>query len=418
MARPIELDKICNVVDEVVEGVSILDIHTHLYAPAFGRLLLWGIDEMLTYHYLLAEFFRVAPMPCDQFWAMDRTAQADAVWKHLFIERSPISEACRGVLTVLAELGLDVATRDLDAFRRHFASQPLEKHMEAVFAHAHVRSLIMTNDPFDDQERPVWEGGWKPDARFQSALRLDQLLNHWSDAAEQLASWGYKVNGDLGEADRQAVQCFLRNWIERMQPRYLAVSLPPTFRFPDAGPCGQLIENCLMPVAREADLPVALMVGVRRGVNPSLRLAADGVGKADVSAIDSLCRAFPENRFLATLLSRENQHELCVSARKHSNLHVFGCWWFVNIPSIVEEMTRERFELLGLTFTPQHSDARVLDQLIYKWSHARARIARVLVNKYEDLARTGWPITRDQIKRDVEGLFGGNFERFCGRSAG
>jgi hypothetical protein len=37
---------------------NFTDIHTHLYAPSFGKLGLWGIDELLTYHYLEAEFFR------------------------------------------------------------------------------------------------------------------------------------------------------------------------------------------------------------------------------------------------------------------------------------------------------------------------------------------------------------------------
>jgi hypothetical protein len=31
------------------------------------------------------------------------------------------------------------------------------------------------------------------------------------------------------------------------------------------------------------------------------------------------------------MLSRENQHELCVVARKFRNVHIFGCWWFTNI---------------------------------------------------------------------------------------
>jgi hypothetical protein len=30
------------------------------------------------------------------------------------------------------------------------------------------------------------------------------------------------------------------------------------------------------------------------------------------------------------------------------------------------EMTRERMEMLGTTFIPQHSDARILEQVIYK----------------------------------------------------
>ena len=68
-------------------------------------LLLWGIDELLTYHYLVAEVFRVVParqLPYETFWKMTKREQADHIWKHLFVERSPISEACRGVLTTLA----------------------------------------------------------------------------------------------------------------------------------------------------------------------------------------------------------------------------------------------------------------------------------------------------------------------------
>lgn len=78
--------------------------------------------------------------------------------------------------------------------------------------------------------------------------------------------------------------------------------------------------------------------------------------------------------FLVTFLPRENQHELCVSARKFSNLKPLG-WWFLNNPLIIEEITRERLEMLGTSFISQHSDARVFDQLIYKWNHSRRVIA-------------------------------------------
>ena len=81
-------------------------------------------------------------------------------------------------------------------------------------------------------------------------------------------------------------------------------------------------------------------------------------------------------------------------------------------PTLIEEMTRLRLELLGLSFTPQHSDARVLDQLIYKWRHSRRVVAEVLMDEYADLARrAGNP--RAEIQRDVQSLFGGAFERFC-----
>jgi hypothetical protein len=102
-----------------------------------------------------------------------------------------------------------------------------------------------------------------------------------------------------------------------------------------------------------------------------------------------------------------------VLARKFRNLHLFGCWWFMNNPLLIDEVTRMRLELLGLSVTPQHSDARVLDQLIYKWQHSRKLIGKVLVDKYIDLSQTGWVPTASEIERDVKNLFGGAFERFC-----
>jgi hypothetical protein len=72
-------------------------------------------------------------------------------------------------------------------------------------------------------------------------------------------------------------------------------------------------------------------------------------------------------------------------------------------------MTAERLELLGLSFVPQHSDARVLDQLVYKWRHSRQVIGEVLADKFADLWRSGWPVGRPEIERDVERLFSGNF---------
>jgi hypothetical protein len=119
---------------------------------------------------------------------------------------------------------------------------------------------------------------------------------------------------------------------------------------------------------------------------------------------------------MATVLSRENQHDLAVAGRLHPNLFVFGCWWYVNNPSLIEEITRMRVELLGTEFAPQHSDARVLDQLIYKWDHSRRIIAKVLTDKFTDLAAAGWPVTREEVVGVVHGYLSGNFERFLGRS--
>ena len=268
----------------------------------------------------------------------------------------------------------------------------------------------MTNSPFDDLERPVWEKGFRRDERFVAALRVDPLLLAWNDTARRLAGSGYKVGAGFSGQTIGEVRRFLTDWTKRIQAKYLMVSLPPDFRYPAANPCAQLMEMAVLPHCREFGLPLALMLGVKRAVNPALRLAGDGVGAADLQSLQNLCAGFSENKFLVTALPRESQHELCVLARKFRNLHVFGCWWFTNVPHVVEEMTRMRLELIGLSVTPQHSDARVLEQVIYKWNNTRRTLARVLSNTYRLLSEDGRGVTRGDIQRDVTRLFRSNAE--------
>ena len=139
-------------------------------------------------------------------------------------------------------------------------------------------------------------------------------------------------------------------------------------------------------------------------MNPALRLAGDSLGRSDINTVERLANDFPDVRFLITMLARENMHELCIASRKFKNIQPFGCWWFLNNPSLILEITRMRFETLGLSFVPQHSDCRVLDQLVYKWQHSRALIAKVLAEKYADIAATGWVPTVKDIERDVRQL--------------
>ena len=400
-------------VQKAVESTPVFDIHTHLYDPAFGDLLLWGIDDLLIYHYLIAEAFRYFEMPYEQFWKLPKSRQADLVWEALFIQHSPVSEACRGVLTTLQALGLEVRRRDLPAIRKWFATWKVEEYLTRCMELGGVRNICMTNSPFDDAERPVWERGFQRDSRFTAGLRIDPLLLSWDQAWRRLQGWGYKVSSQLSTQTVAAVRKWLGDWSKRMNAKYLMISLPPDFLFPAKTNAAQLIEKAILPHCREFDLPFALMPGVKRAVNPQLGLAGDGEGLSNLDSLRNLCAAYPENKFMATVLARENQHELCVLARKFRNLHVFGCWWFTNIPLLVEEMTRMRVELIGLSFTPQHSDARVLDQLVYKWRHSRRVIAQVLTRNYTALAETGWIPTAEEIQRDVTHLFGGDFERFC-----
>ena len=408
------IDAVRKKVLKAVRDARVVDMHTHLYSAGFGALLLRGIDELLTYHYLVAETVRWGAVSAEGFWKRSKSEQADLVWKTLFIDHSPISEACRGVLTVLERFGLDVESRDLAVYRAFFDGMSVEEHVDKAFELAGVDWVVMANDPFDNIERSLWQNGVKNDPRFRAALRVDPIVNSWETSHEALRRWGYDVSDYLDEKACSDVRRFLEEWIDRTGALYMAVSLPPDFVFPEDSPRGDLITKCLLPVAEEKGIPFALMIGVKRQVNPALKLAGDAVGLADVGAVDRLCAAYSDNKFMVTMLARENQHELAVTARKFPNLMVFGCWWFLNNPSLIEEITKMRVDLLGLSMIPQHSDCRVLDQLIYKWAHSRAIIGEVLADKYASLAVTGWRVTDEEIKRDVSDLFAGNFTRFLG----
>ncbi|HZU24451.1 MAG TPA: glucuronate isomerase [Bryobacteraceae bacterium] len=383
-------DAILPAVEQALAETPFIDIHTHLFAPSFGRIGLWGIDELLTYHYLEAELFRSSPITPDEYFAMDKRAQADVIWRALFVENTPVSESARGVIAVLSAFGLSTGEDGLDEAREFFREQNLNDHISRVFRLAGISEAVMTNDPADPVEGLLWETGVKPDARFHPVLRLDRILGE---------------NPPVGDTRKR-----LAAISASMRPVYMAISLADTFTYPSEDPLTPLFRDAVLPCCREFDIPLSLMIGVRRQVNPAIRLAGDAVGRADLRAVETLCREFPDNRFLVSVLSRENQHELCVYARKFRNLMPFGCWWFLNNPSIVEEITRERLEMLGASFIPQHSDARILEQVIYKWRNTRRTLAPILANTYRLLAEDGRPVTKGDIRRDVERLFRGNFE--------
>ena len=238
-------------VEIVVNSMPVMDVHTHLFPSEFNELCLYGIDELLTYHYLTAETLRSVRIPHDRFWQMSKTDQADLVWQTLFVENSPASEAARGIVTVLDALGLDTRAENLGEARAFFNSRRMTEHIDHVFDIAQVSGVVMTNDPFDDAESQIWNSDVDADPRFKSALRLDRLLN---------------VNQLTGTVT--SLRNFLDQWIARMNPVYMGVSLPADFRFPGEDVRDRLLREVVLPTAKEHGLAITLMVGVRRRVNP------------------------------------------------------------------------------------------------------------------------------------------------------
>ena len=182
-----ELRRIKEQVAKIIKETPIADIHTHMYSETFGDLLLWGVDELLTYHYLIAELFRYKPeLDYDTFWNMPKKKQAEFIWEEMFIKNSPISEAARGVVTVLDTLGVDVSDKNLNEIRGYFSQIPLHRYIDKVFEFANIKYVVMTNDPFDKIEQKVWNNGGNTDSRFKSALRIDNILNNFQQYGKEI----------------------------------------------------------------------------------------------------------------------------------------------------------------------------------------------------------------------------------------
>jgi hypothetical protein len=156
----IKLNEVEETVTGIVNRTPAIDVHTHLFSQSHGGLLLCGIDELLTYHYLVAEYFMTAPLHvkpagieidmltfffctspvimtkkcCQDFYQLTKREQADQIWAALFVARSPISEACQGVVTTLKEFGLAslVERRDLEAIRKWASQFSLNEYVEKV----------------------------------------------------------------------------------------------------------------------------------------------------------------------------------------------------------------------------------------------------------------------------------------------
>src|SRR5260370_17283002 len=60
-------------VEFTVSATPVIDIHTHVFSPEFDGMFLHGIDELLPYHYLIAQTFPSTDLFPHRFFALPPT---------------------------------------------------------------------------------------------------------------------------------------------------------------------------------------------------------------------------------------------------------------------------------------------------------------------------------------------------------
>src|SRR5206468_10656629 len=118
--------------------------------------------------------------------------------------------------------------------RKFFDEQDPSEYIDRVMQIANVRSITMTNAVFDDNERQRWIDNPRvgTDPRFKAVLRIDPLLRDWPTAAKKLSQWGYPAEEKIAPGSIESARKFLRDWLGRMNAIYIALSLPPEWRYP------------------------------------------------------------------------------------------------------------------------------------------------------------------------------------------
>ena len=394
------IDNISTHLFKSISSTPIFDLHTHLFPPTHKSYFLLGFKNLLNYHYLIAELLTATNINASTFYSYNEDEKASLVWSELFVKRTPVSEACAGVLTILKELNIEINNNDFSLISDEYDKKI--KSDKKILELSNVSSLVMTNNPFDLDEWSLFENNdWDKKIYFAS-LRLDDLILNYEESLK-------KAKEQTSVREEDSIITYLEKCYLQSNPVYAAVSLnTDTFNtlFDDS------TWTSILEWLQRKKLPLSLMLGVKRAVNINFGLAGDGIGDINLKELSNLCNNFPKNNFLVTCLSLNDQHELTVLARKHPNLRIFGFWWFMNQPTIIKQILKMRIDMLGFSFIPQHSDARVSDQLIYKWNHFKKILHPILLEYYQDLINKNFPVSESIVLRDIQSLFSGNAKNF------
>ncbi|WP_426453288.1 hypothetical protein ACP26L_13825 [Paenibacillus sp. S-38] len=406
-------------VRKTVQAVPVTDVFTGLYPEAFGSLMRWGIDELLTSRPLLEETYIFHPgPPLEDLLAMPKPEAAELVWQTLFIDRTPLSPGCREVVAVLHALGGDGRHKELTAWREYFRTLPAPDYLDLVFGRAGVTTVCMLSDPLQGIEGEVWNRLYGLDPRFNPVLSVDLLLCDWKTACARLREKDYGVEEKLSAASLDAVRSYLRYSTVRLDPLYLAASLPDGFSPGRASDADRLLREAVLPVAAEAGIPLGIRLGAsglrRRGMAPAPQEREAGPA-AGFSALLELCRQHPGQKFIALASGAELTPPELAAARRMPNLHLAGCAAAGTPDRSAAGRLQGGLDVLGLSMTPLYSEAGAVDLLLPAWEQGRSLIGSALSERYLALADAGWSITAEDVERDAAELLGGAFWRFLGR---
>lgn len=391
------------------------DVRTFLPPPGIGndKLPASGVDNLLTSPPVLAEFFRRRP-PAIQSEAADietsqeayvksltRPELADIVWRQLFVDNPPMSEACRTVLTTLGLWGIDVGSGDLRVLREQSGSLPDAERFEKSMKQANLELVLY---PVEALEH---DGAAAPVPGYRPIIGLNCLFRDWKESARKLRALGFAVKGKVDDFAPLELRRYLAGEIDRLSPAGMTLDWPVRHQPQDDG-IGRLVREAALPLCRERGLPFFLAAGDWRGRPEDCPLAPD------IETLSPLWEGNPDIRFLLYPVHMNQLHSACLASAKHRNVLLGGPESPVLVPSWLETFTRFRLEAAGSAFHYCHSGAETPEELVGRWAHLRWVLGVALIRRYTELWRTGWRYEEEDIHREVKAILSGNARTMLG----
>ena len=374
-------------IEKFVNSTPIFDIHTHLFPSKFKKYYNVGLIKLLNYHYLKAELFSLGNIKIKNFNNLDDNKKAKIIWDNLFLNRYPISTATQGVLRILKIYGVEDVNQKFDKILKITNENQLSE--EDIFKITNINQIVMTNNPFNSEEKKILN--LNKDSKYLPSIRIDDLFMKPKSKNEHLNSWYLSGQEKIKKAIKE-----IKIIIQTNKPSYFSLSTENFKEFEN-----EFFFKNFLSLLKETKTPMMLLIGVKRGVNKLYNDAGDGIGTMNLDHLEKILSNFPRNKFLVSCLDYRDQFKLSVLARKFQNLKIVGFWWFNNNESIIENLLKQRFELLGDNFIVQHSDARIIDQLVYKWLDFKSIYIKVMVEKYQKLLSLGYKIKATDLERKI-----------------
>lgn len=381
-SRYITYDQIDFYLERFVFSTKVIDVHTHLFPSKFKNFFKAGIIELLNYHYLTAELLSSTKINPKKFYALSDINKAKIVWNEIFLKKTPMSTSALGILNIIKKYDINFNHLTFNQLCNEFKTNSLSE--AEIFNLAGVKKVVMTNNPFDSTEIDILNKN--KDKKYLPSIRLDDLFNEKKNT--QILHLFNKSGFGL--------RSYLEKLIFNYKPVYFSLS---TNNFEEIKFKNYFDQ--LMNVLKINNIPLMILAGVKRNVNPEFMLAGDGLGDLNLENLEEILKKYSNNKFLLTCLNYSDHFKTIVLARKFQNLNLFGFWWFSNQESIIKNILNLRIEMLNNNFIPQHSDARVLDQLIYKWTDFRRYYTEVYSVKYKKLLELGCKLKVDDLERNV-----------------